>query len=98
MTLKYCRKNIKLQQSVHCADLRAKFRYKVDFWKAIIRRSKKYGDEYVFVVAQHEDGVLYFDDVEYGFNISTVDENGRIITPGGSQTTLKEAIEGWFSV
>jgi hypothetical protein len=26
LTLKCCSKNIKLQQSVHCADLRAKFR------------------------------------------------------------------------
>ena len=72
--------------------------YKVNIWKGIIRRSEKYGDEYVFIVAQNEDGVLSFDDVEYGFNISTVDENGRILTPGGSQATLKEAIEDWFPV
>jgi hypothetical protein len=39
---------------------------------------------------------LYFDDVEYGFNISSVDKSGRILTPGGSQNTLKEAVAEWF--
>lgn len=47
-------------------------------------------------MAQKDDGILYFDDVEYGFNISTVDASGRILHPGGSQSTLKEAIDQWF--
>ena len=42
------------------------------------------GDEHVLVVAQTDSGVLYFDDFEYGFNISGVDESGRIVAPGGS--------------
>lgn len=71
-------------------------RYKVDFWKAIITRSKMAGDEYVYVVAQNQDGILYFDDVEYGFNIATVDDTGRVLTPGGSQFTLKEAVAVWL--
>jgi hypothetical protein len=71
-------------------------RYRVRPWKAVIRRSEKAGDEHVFVVAQAEGGALYFDDVEYGFNISGVDESGRLITPGGSQNTLKEAVDEWF--
>ena len=70
--------------------------YRVRLWNAAIRRSEKAGDEYVLVVAQAEGGVLYFDDVEYGFNISGVDESGRIIAPGGSQNTLKEAVDEWF--
>ncbi|HEU6441341.1 MAG TPA: hypothetical protein VFF38_03185 [Microvirga sp.] len=66
------------------------------FWRASIKRSEEMGDEHVFVVAQKQNGILYYDDVEDGFNISTVDENGRILTPGGSQATLEEAILLWF--
>ena len=55
-----------------------------------------YGDETVFVVAQKEDGVIYFDDVENGFNISIVDSTRRILNPGGSQDTLKELVEKKF--
>ena len=71
-------------------------RYRITPWKAVIRRSEEAGDEYVFVVTQAKDGGLYFDDVEYGFNISGIDSAGRIITPGGSQNTLKEAVNEWF--
>jgi hypothetical protein len=78
-------------------EARAVFdRYRVPFWKATIRRSETAGDEFVFVIAQSGDGVLYFDDVEYGFNISTVDDQGRVVHPGGSQATLAEAVEDWF--
>jgi hypothetical protein len=80
----------KVQQSVFD-------RVRVPFWKAKIRRSESMGDESVIVVAQSGNGVLYFDDVEYGFNISTIDASGKILTPGGSQNTLKEAVEQWFS-
>lgn len=69
---------------------------RVPFWKATIRRSNVMGDEFVFVVAQKDDGVLYFDDVEYGFNIAVIDSDGRIQRPGGSQNTLREALEQWF--
>lgn len=79
------------------SDQRGLFdQYRVSPWKAVIRRSKEAGDEYVFVVAQSKDGVLYFDDAEYGFNISAIDESGRIINPGGSQNTLKGAVIEWF--
>ncbi len=68
----------------------------VPFWKATIRRSEMYGDETDFVVAQKEDGVIYFDDVEDGFNISIGDSTRRILNPGGSQDTLKELVENKF--
>jgi hypothetical protein len=72
-------------------------RHRVDPWQARIRRSDMYGYETVFVVARAApDGVLYFDDVEFGFNISTVDESGIIQRPGGGQFSLKEAIQHWF--
>jgi hypothetical protein len=71
-------------------------RFRVQPWMATIRRSERTGDEHVFVVAQANRGVLYFDDVEYGFNISDVDDLGRILSPGGSQYTLSEAVSRWF--
>ncbi len=70
--------------------------YRVSPWKAVIRRTEDAGDEQVFVVAQVNDGGLYFDDVEYGFNISCIDKTGRIMTPGGSQNSLKDAVNQWF--
>ena len=73
-------------------------KYRVAPWKAVIRRSEVAGDEQVFVVSQKGNGVLYFDDVEYGFNISLIDEAGRITMPEGSQYTLKEAVVRWFEV
>ena len=70
--------------------------FRVPFWKATVRRSETYGDETVFVVAQKEDSVIYFDDVENGLNISIVDSMRRILDPGGSQDTLKELVENKF--
>ena len=70
----------------------------VPWWQATLRRSEEYGDEKVYVVAQKDDGILYFDDVEYGFNIATIDDDKKIIQPGGAQYTLREAIERWFKV
>jgi len=67
-------------------------RYRVTPWLATIRRSEMAGDEKVYVIAQHGDTVLYFDDVEYGWNPSQIDSTGRILVRGGSQCTLKGAI------
>ena len=45
--------------------------FRVRPWKATIRRSEMAGDEAVFVVAELPAGcALYFDDVEFGFNVS----------------------------
>ncbi len=73
-------------------------RYAIRPWKAVLRRTEAAGDEFVFVVAQTSGGVLYFDDVEYGFNVSGIDESMRITTPGCSQNTLKDAVNQWFQV
>jgi hypothetical protein len=50
--------------------------YPVTPWQAVFHRSKSAGDEHVLAVTQAKVEVLYFDDVEYGFNISGVDECG----------------------
>ena len=61
-----------------------------------IRRSVVWGDELVFVVARNANGVMYFDDVEWGFNVSMVDESDCILNPGGNQYTLSEAVQAWL--
>src|SRR4051794_35427073 len=66
--------------------------YRVSPWKAVIRRSEEAGDECVFVVAQSNDGVLYFDDVKYEFNFSAIDKPGPITNRGGSQNPQKGAV------
>lgn len=71
-------------------------RYSVPVEKANIIRSERAGIENVFVVARSDEGVLYFDDIEYGFNVSPVDENNLITHPGGSQYTLSEAVRVWL--
>ena len=71
-------------------------RFAVPVGTATIVRSEKAGAETVFVVARCPGGVLYFDDVEYGFNVSSVDEADMILQPGGSQYTLAEAVECWL--
>lgn len=85
------------QSSVLDADETRLFAsFRVTPWKATLRRSDNYGDEKAWVVAECGEGVLFFDDVEYGFNISNVDESGRILQPGGSQNSLQEAIRQWM--
>jgi len=63
---------------------------------AVIRRSAAAGDETVFYVAMTLDGILYFDDVEYGFNFSPLDSSGMILQPGGSQMNLADGVRTWL--
>lgn len=48
--------------------------------------------EAVFVVAKRGDLVLYYEDVEDGFNISTLAPDGTIATPGCEQWELGHAL------
>ncbi len=48
--------------------------------------------EAVFVVARAGDLVLYYEDVEEGFNISTLSPDGSIATPGYEQWELGRAL------
>ena len=61
---------------------------RVEPWQAVIRRSEQAGDERVWVIAERQGQVLYFDDVEWGWNFSEVNEEGRILRPGGRQGEL----------
>ena len=53
--------------------------------------------EPVFVVAEHAGHVLYYEDVEEGFNISTLDGRGFIAQPGFEQLELKHAMRRWVT-
>lgn len=66
---------------------------RVEPWQAIIRRSEQAGDEMVWVIAKREGQVLYFDDVEWGWNFSKVDEQGRVLQPGGGQSEFSGVLE-----
>ncbi len=59
---------------------------------ATIHRSAMYGDEPVFVVARSANWVVYYDDVEEGFDLSTIDCDGRIERPGAGNMDLGEAV------
>jgi len=56
--------------------------------QAIIRRTDEAGDERVWVIAERQGQVLYFDDVEWGWNWSEVNREDRILRPGGGQGEL----------
>jgi hypothetical protein len=66
---------------------------RVEPWQAVIRRSEQGGDERVWVIAERQGQVLYFDDVEWGWNFSEIDEEGRILRPGGGQGELSGVLE-----
>lgn len=65
---------------------------RVEPWQAVIRRSEEAGDERVWVIAERHGQALYFDDVEWGWNFSEVDEEGRILRPGGGQGELSDVL------
>jgi len=77
-------------------DERALFeRVRVPFYRAPIIR---YGrEETVVVVARKGNDVLYWEDVEEGFNLSPVDENGLILEHWCNQDELPIALRTWRS-
>ncbi len=57
----------------------------------------RYGNaEFVFAVAERGDEVLYYEDVEEGFNISRRDSRGTIANPGFEQWELRHALHHWL--
>lgn len=69
------------------AALREHFEaHRVEFYRVPIRRLGKL--ESVFVVATFDDAVLYYEDVEEGFELASLDENGAIASQGCNQFEL----------
>lgn len=52
--------------------------------------------ESVFAVAERGNEVLYYEDVEEGFNVSPLDVSGAIANPGFEQWELKHALHHWL--
>ncbi|UYC12217.1 hypothetical protein [Xanthomonas sp. CFBP 8445] len=52
--------------------------------------------ESVFVVPEHGDEVMYYEDVEEGFNVSLLDSTGFIANPGSEQWELSHALHHWL--
>ena len=68
-------------------------RYKVPPFRAPINR---YGrEEYVFIVARKDDEVMYFEDVEDGFNFSRISSDNKILEHWCNQDELKFALRRW---
>lgn len=56
----------------------------------------RYGkNEKVFVVARRDNEVMYFEDIEYGFNFSHLDEDESIKEHWCNQDELKYALSRW---
>lgn len=53
--------------------------------------------EAVFIVARNQNGVLYYEDVEEGFNFSPINEDGMILEHWCNQDSLRIAIHKWFT-
>jgi hypothetical protein len=69
-------------------------RYAVEPYLAPILR---YGEmERVFVVARKGDEVIYWEDVEGGFNLSTVSSDGKILQHFCNQDELRFALNAWI--
>jgi len=57
----------------------------------------RYGEaESLVVVARRGDEVIYWEDVEEGFNVSPVDADGRILEHYCNQDTLGLALNAWI--
>ena len=93
-TLEELNKLVLDQLSVSSPDIRSIFeRYRVVFYQSPIVR---YGShEYVYVVAQRGDEVIYYEDVERGFNISRIDVDKNILEHWCNQDDLGQALIRW---
>ena len=84
--------------AAECAGLSAEQRLLWERIRTRIRRAKiaRYGKwEPVLVVAEDSDRAIYWDDIEGGFNISTIDEEGRLLDHGCDQDSLAIALHKW---
>jgi len=84
--------------AAECAGLSPELRV---LWERIRTRVRpaeiaRYGKrEIVFVVAEEGNRAIYWEDIESGFNISTLDEQGRLLEHGCDQDGLAIALHKW---
>jgi hypothetical protein len=84
-----------VRQLAECApaQLEAWERYRVEPFRVLIMRAGM--PEQVFVVAQKDREVMYYEDVEEGFNVSRLTAEGGILAPGHNQDELRVALRRW---
>ena len=86
-----------LQQDFAVCDAEQKaafYRFAVELYAAPIVR---YGrPESVIVVARRDNEVIYWEDVEEGFNVSPIDGNGTILEHWCNQDQLGHALNAWI--
>lgn len=68
-------------------------RYRIQPYVAPIVRSGNL--ESVVVIAQRGQEVIYWEDIEEGFEVSPLDSNGRILETGCNQNDLRIALDAW---
>ncbi len=69
-------------------------KYRVDLFSApIVRYGQK---ENVIVVARNGDQVIYYEDVEDGFNVSPMRSDGQILEHWCNQDELRLALNAWI--
>ena len=69
-------------------------KYRVEAFSAPIVR---YGQpESVVVVARNGDQVIYYEDVEDGFNVSPISPDGRVLEHWCNQDELRFALNAWI--
>jgi hypothetical protein len=57
----------------------------------------RYGEmDSVVVVARKREEVIYWEDVEEGFNVSPIGEGGRILEHWCNQAELRHALNAWI--
>jgi hypothetical protein len=71
-------------------------KYRVDPYHAPIDRLGS--EELVFVIAKKGNEVMYYEDVEEGFNISPISADGKILEHWCNQDPLKWALKPWRDV
>ena len=75
-------------------QLAAFAKYRVEPFSAALVR---YGQtESVVVVARNGDQVIYWEDVEDGFNVSPIDSDGRVLEHWCNQDELRYALNAWI--
>jgi hypothetical protein len=68
--------------------------HSVEPYRAAILR---YGNlESVVVIARRDDKVIYWEDVEEGFNVSPISDDGRILEHWCNQDELRHALNAWI--
>lgn len=68
-------------------------------YRVLLRQApiERYGKlEHVFFVARNNDEVMYYEDVEEGFNFSPINADGKILEHWCNQDELKHALWHWM--